>query len=351
VQRLLILALLLPIIGMALAGRIAPVQASTSTPVADAGRAVVIVSGVGAISPFTTPTEGCKTGLSAGNTDTFLREYLLAEGFQVYTSPAMSGPGPVVDQTTDEGGPFGDCPPQPPAELTVNEIDSAVTGGAHLAAFINHLHDEYGVQSIDLVAHSLGGALSRIAIADLQAGNSPVTVRSLTTLGSPWESVMLANPTDPADPISACDGLEICSAILEELLSSPSTAKLIEFFQPEPFAAWTEAQTGVLDEIPVTLIAGGYFTKDGGNPDKWPNDGLMQERAALALRVSDEVLPHRTCHTWETFTHSLFISRAVGLPDEQSITWNADVAEVVANAIRNADTAMQQPTRQGCPTP
>lgn len=33
-------------------------------------RVVVMVSGGGAISPFTTPTAGCASGLSAGSTDT-----------------------------------------------------------------------------------------------------------------------------------------------------------------------------------------------------------------------------------------------------------------------------------------
>ncbi len=70
--------------------------------------AVVIVSGGDATSPFTTPDQACATGLAAGNTDTAIREYLLKQGYNVYTSPAMAGRGQVVDQTGF--GPFGVCP-------------------------------------------------------------------------------------------------------------------------------------------------------------------------------------------------------------------------------------------------
>jgi hypothetical protein len=61
--------------------------------------AVVIVSGGAAVSPFTTPTEGCRSGLAAGNTDTALRESLLNAGHQVFTSPAAAGEGEVVEDT------------------------------------------------------------------------------------------------------------------------------------------------------------------------------------------------------------------------------------------------------------
>ncbi|MEI7716485.1 MAG: hypothetical protein WCI78_10405, partial [Mycobacterium sp.] len=62
---------------------------------ADVSRAaqhtVVIVSGGDATSPFTTSDQACATGLAAGNTDTAIREYLLKQGYKVFTSPAMAG--------------------------------------------------------------------------------------------------------------------------------------------------------------------------------------------------------------------------------------------------------------------
>jgi triacylglycerol lipase len=44
-------------------------------------RAVVIVSGGAAVSPFTTPKDGCKTGYVAGSTDSYMRDYLIARGY------------------------------------------------------------------------------------------------------------------------------------------------------------------------------------------------------------------------------------------------------------------------------
>ncbi len=319
-------------------------------PATDGTRAVVMVSGVGAVSPYTTPDQGCSSGLSAGNTDTFLREYMSAAGLRVYTAPAMAGPGQVVDQDTPEGGPFGDCPAALPAELTVNALDSVDTGGQHLAAFIGYLHDELGVDSVDIVAHSLGGIFARNAIRELSASGSAVKVESLTTIGSPWEPVMLANPTDSSKPLSACDGQLECTDVLAGLLAIPSTSVLIDFFQPAPFNAWTEQQVGLLDQIPVTLIGGTIFSKPGGLADKWPNDGLVQYSAAMATSITDSVIPHRTCYTFPD-THSLYLSEMAGVPDDEALTWNPAVGDVIINGINTARGAMSAPNRLGCPVP
>ena len=53
-------------------------------------RAVVIMSGGDAVSPFATPDAACGRGFAAGNTDTALREHLLDRGHQVFTAPART---------------------------------------------------------------------------------------------------------------------------------------------------------------------------------------------------------------------------------------------------------------------
>ena len=90
-------------------------------------RVVVMVSGGGAISPFTTPTSGCATGLSAGSTDTGMREALLGAGVPVYTSPANIGRLPVTNDPDING--FDGHPEQLPAELTVNAAGSIDVAG------------------------------------------------------------------------------------------------------------------------------------------------------------------------------------------------------------------------------
>lgn len=322
---------------------------ASAEPSAEEKRVAVMVSGVGSISPFTTPTEACESGLAAGTTDTYVREYLLNEGIEVYTAPVMAGPVQVVPSATEaEGGPYADCPIQPAADLTIDSIGSVFTGGENLAAFINFLHDEYGVTQVDLIAHSLGGIFTRNAIKNLQDGDSPVTVTSLTTLGSPWEPVMLANP--PYDPSAACDGLTVCEEVVTALSQIESVRQIVEFFQPESFDAWTADQAGVLDNIPVTLVAGTYFTKINGRADKWPNDGYIQYSAATARSIGDDILPMRACFT-EPFTHSPSTSALVEAPPETAITWTDQTGQIVANAIKTAGTDKQLPNRLGCPDP
>lgn len=312
-------------------------------------RVAVMVSGVGSISPYTTPTAFCTSGLSAGTTDSYIRDYLTKNGIKVYTAPVMTGPIPVTASATEaEGGPYANCPEQPAADLTIDSIGSVETGGQNLAAFIGYLHEEYGINKVDFIAHSLGGIFTRNAIKNLQDSNSPVTVTSLTTLGSPWEPVMLANP--PYDPQAACDGSELCEQIVTGLMAIPTVHQIVDFFQADTFNAWTEEQTGVLDNIPVTLVAGTYFTKIDGRSQNWPNDGYVQYSAAMAINISDKVLPVRSCFA-EPYTHSPFTSKLVGEKESAAITWNSQTALIVENAIRNAGTDLQLSNRLGCPTP
>ena len=311
-------------------------------------RAAVLVSGVGSVTPFTTPTHACSSGFSAGNSWAYVRDYLVARGIPVFTAPAMTGPGPVQDQSDDLLGPFADGPGALPAEMTINSIDSVHDGGVALSRFMSYLASEHGVREIDVVAHSLGGIFSRNGIREARQGGVPIRFRSLTTLGSPWEPVMLANP--PYQPEIACDGLEVCVQTVTALTAVPSVRNIVDFFQPEVFGPWTAEQTGALDDIAVTLVAGTYFAKIDGRKDKWPNDGFVQWRAALAQSVPDSVLPDRVGLSFP-LTHSRAESLAVNEPESMGLTWNAAVAGAVAHAIETAGTDRRLPNRFGCPDP
>jgi pimeloyl-ACP methyl ester carboxylesterase len=124
-------------------------------------RAVVIVSGLASTSPFTTPQNACDTGLAAGSADTAIRDHLLSKGRTVYTAPMMAGRGQVA--------------------------------GEHLARFIYYLHTDKGVDEVDLVGHSMGGLYAHSAIRALATTDSPVKVRSLVTVGTPWQGSYLAD--------------------------------------------------------------------------------------------------------------------------------------------------------------
>lgn len=315
----------------------------TATAAAESDRrAVVIVSGGDATSPFTTPSAACASGLAAGNTDSALRQYLLDQGHTVYTSPAMAGRGPVVDQ--DGFGAFGQCPITLPENMTVDSTASIDTAGEHLARFFDHLHTSYGVDEIDIVGHSMGGLYSRAAIRVLQSLDSPIHIRSLTTIGTPWQGSYLSDYANGIVPKSDCLGDAFCEAAAEDMkteverLMAGSGREVNQAFLMGP-DGWNEYQAGVLDEIPVTLIGGNRFAAPQGsatpNPAVWPNDGLVATSSALATGISDRVLPHRRTVTFDD-THSIFVSEANGLPWETGLTWDRRVLQTVDAAIKGS---------------
>ena len=324
----------------------APATASASGS-SKSSRAVVIVSGGGAISPFTTPTRACKTGYAAGNTDTFMRSYFLKRGYRVFTSPAMAGRGKVVEQP-GEGGPFGKCPKALPSYMTVNSAGDIELAGTSLAAFVRFLNRKHGVKEIDFVAHSMGGLFSRSAIHYLQETGSPVKIRSLNTMGTPWGGAIFGDSPDPGNPKAACDGFAVCEALID-VFGSRAPVILTEM-KSAYMAELNNDNAGVLKKIPVTMVAGDYFQKDGGTPRVWPNDGIVTVDSAMARAASDAVINHRRCHLLPGGTHSIYISKEVGLPDDTGITWNNQVGAWLLDAIRNSSKALRQPNRVGCPS-
>ena len=314
--------------------------------------AVVIVSGGDAVSPFTTQDAACATGLAAGNTNTAIREFLLSKKYTVYTSPAMAGRGQVADQTGF--GAFGVCPVTLPENMTVNSTGSIDTAGEHLARFINWLNTEKGVTEVDFVAHSMGGLYSRAAIRVLATTGSKIKVRSLTTLGTPWQGSYIGDFANDVVSLNDCLGDKLCETAMkdgkaEAMRTVSGSGREVS----QPFLmgknGWNEFQSGVLANIPVVLIAGKKFTLPGpGNPAVWPNDGIVALQSALAKSISDPVLPHRRCYTFDD-THSIFVSNAAGLDWKTALTWDPAVLEVVHQAIEDAPKAMESANRQDCP--
>lgn len=326
---------------------------STAAEAADTppapNRAVVLVSGTAATTPFTTPTQACTTGYSAGNTWAFLRDDLVRRGYQVFTAPASIG-GVKVTETTDAyAGPFADCPEQLPASMTINGIGTVDQSAANLARFIGYLNTRYGITSVDVVGHSLGGLIGRAGIREVKLNNLPVAIASYTTLGSPWDGTLVAN-LNPRTPLKGCDGLKVCEGFLTSLLAVPGIQMLIANLSVANEPVWNSYQVGALDGVPVTLIAGTYFTEKGEKTQRWPNDGVIERASALATTTPDAVLAHRTCIAFP-LTHSVFVSKAVGIPDAKALTWNPRVGAAIAKAIDGAATALSGANRVGCPAP
>lgn len=324
----------------------APATASAASS-SKSSRAVVIVSGGAAISPFTTPESACKAGFAAGITDTQLRSYFLKKGYRVFTSPATGGRGKVAEDPGPNG--FSKCPKALPTYMTVNANGPIELAGVSLSYFIGHLNRKYGIKQVDFISHSMGGLYTRSAIHYLQATGSPVKVRSLNTLGSPWTGDIFADSPDPNDPRAACDGFEVCLALLD--VFAANAPDILTETKAAYLAQLNKDNAGVLKKIPVTLIAGDYFQKPGGTPRVWPNDGIVTPLNAFASTVPDNVINHRRCHLLPGGTHSIYISREVGLPDDTGITWNQQVNGWLLDAIRNSSKAFDQTNRVGCPAP
>ncbi|WP_235065551.1 esterase/lipase family protein [Mycolicibacterium iranicum] len=270
-------------------------------------------------------------------TDTALRQELLAHGYRVFTSPALAGRGPVVDQ--GGFGAFGDCPITLPENMTVNSTGSIDTAGEHLARFLTYLRDSYGVDEIDVVGHSMGGLYSRAAFRVLQGLGVAIRIRSLTTIGKPWQGSYLSDYANGITPKADCLGDRFCEVAMDgmkaevERLMAGSGREVNQAFLMGP-DGWNEYQAGVLDRIPVTLIAGNRFAAPSSpaNPTVWPNYGLVAQRSALATDISARVLPNRRTFTFDD-THSIYVSNEAGLPWETGLTWDPRVFEVVRGAI------------------
>lgn len=326
-----------------------------TSPSAENSRAVVIVSGGGTVSPFTTPDQACSNDegfLAAGNSDTALREYLLAQGKQVYTAPTMVPWGTVAEPGPTTFAPFKDCPIVLPESMTIMSAGDIDASGETLARFLGYLNKEYGVTDVDLVGHSNGGLYSRAATRILRQIESPVTVRSLTMLGTPNSGSVPGGYSWGEFSKADCMGNAFCEKFNESWLTYAANTDLglnredtLKYLNGPP--GWNPAQAGYLDGIPVTLMAGTYFTANGGDPRMWPYDGITSRYSAWAEDVSDEVIPWRTC--WEApLTHSIYVSDAAGIPWDTGLTWNPDALARVDQAIDEADTALGNANRQGC---
>ncbi len=306
-------------------------------------RAVIIVSGGGSVTPFTTPTLACSADegfLSAGNTATALRDYLLARGRQVFTAPTMTVWSPVVEPGPDEFAPFKGSLVVLPEHLTIMSTGDIDAAGEKLTRFLGYLQSEYGVDEVDLVGHSNGGLYSRAAIRIMAQTQAPVSVRSLTMLGTPNNGSVPGSYTWGEFTKADCLGNEFCEKFNDAWVSYAAQSDLglnredtMKYLDGVP--GWNAAQAGYLASIPVTLMAGTYFAAEGGDPRMWPYDGITSRYSAWAQGVTDQVMPRRTY--WEApLTHSIFVSHAAGLDWQTALTWNTDALARVEQALEEA---------------
>jgi triacylglycerol lipase len=303
-------------------------------------RAVVLVSGGASVTPFTTPSQACSSDqgfLSAGNTWTALRDHLLAAGWPVYTAPAMDDWGPVAEPAADSFGPFTDAPQVLPDTMTIMSSGDIDNSGEKLHRFLRYVAAEYAITEIDLVGHSNGGLYARSAIRLARLTDAPFRVRSLITLGTPHRGSVPGRMT--IGELTAADTMgDTFSEKIFELWPQYAAKfdKGLNVQDTEHYLdGWNAAQGPALDGIPVTLLAGGYFTADGGNPTMWPYDGLVSIHSGLAEGLTQSIMPIRS--TWSApLTHSIFVAHAIEADWQTALTWNVDALARVTQALDEA---------------
>lgn len=289
-----------------------------------AQRAAVVVSGGGSISPFTTPAAGCAVGLAAGSTDTALRAALLDAGIETYTAPVMAGPGQASADPGWAG--FAEPPVVLPADMTIDSTGEVEKSAAKLARFLSHVHDEYGVDEIDIVAHSLGGVISRSAHMQLRDAGAPVRIISLTSVGTPWLGSFVRHyhlETMPMPEPAASFALSVMNGIRQG-------HGLVAQADAPPI--WAAGKEHGLDGLSLTRIAGTYFTGEG---EPYPHDGMASRTSVFATDADPVIFPHAACHEVDG-VHSIWFARVMDLGWERSITWDPAVMEFVVEAVRRA---------------
>ena len=304
----------------------------------NATRAVVIVSGGAALSPFTTPDAIANQGMAAGSTDTYLRQGLLDAGFTVFTSPASMGGGPALEDTGFSG--FSDPAVTLPAELTVNCVGPIDHAGQRLANFLEYVNETFGITTFDLIGHSMGGLFSRASIHELARRNSSFTIGSLATIGTPWQGSFAGDYSSGDVSIELADGDPVSEEILRQAKAlfdeaSEGAGEQVTYAFLNGTNGWNQRHVGMLDDIDVLLIGGDYLKRASGDPRMWPHDGLVSLSSALAQDISPAVLPRRQEATFDG-VHSIYFADALDLTWDKGLTWDPAVLERLVGHLSSA---------------
>lgn len=347
---------------------------TASSPAAGAAepelRAIVVIEGGGSPHPYTTPEDACDDGRPA------FVQALVDAGFPTFTAPGFTN---TSGSTAGRSG----CPVQPPVELQWNTSGYPTQTGEAVLGFLGYLHATYGYTAFDLVGYSYGGVVARATVAALKrypataerapafsyaglAVDAGVHISSLTTLNSPHLGSpaydIAANPQRFTSRVAKAWGASFAQHAKGLIIYERTEgAGVIQFLRtsaharPDP-VGWDASQVGILNDVPLTLIAGDYTPercRKGAPPEadcdrkKAPTtDGTVPVYSQLMLPcpqrcpappgsvfIPPGLLPNEGVvrKTFPT-VHSTYDARGYGLPETLSVSKNpAAIAYLVTS--------------------
>lgn len=281
-----------------------PAKAAVDAP----GRAIVLVTGGQGDHPFITPTT-CRNSTDFD----VIREGLAHYGIGAYVAPSHAGANttaPIPDKV--------DCI-EVNKSVQINSAASVDDQGTSLADFLVFLRDNYNRTTFDLVGYSMGGLVSRKAIAVVKQRNlTGIKVASLTTMASPhqgsyaynWVAGLLTD--DEVKKLVGEQGFKL----IEDLKLFPDEGaggSLTTTWLNGP-NGWNSRQVGVLDDVDVALM--GADALGGGT--YLVNDGSVPLSSQLILTPDGTVPSGAVRKVWND-VHSKFITKQLGMPDDKSI--------------------------------
>jgi triacylglycerol lipase len=294
--------------------------------------AIVLVSGVESLTPFTTPDPSC-AGQEGNAWSPMVAPTLKGAQLAVFTAPVA--PNGKSNPSCAAGG------PDVSAAMEINSNGDVDAGGLALSEFLTFLQQSYGVATVQLVGHSDGGLWSRSAITQLQGGPA---ILSLTTIGTPHTGSWVADVGTHASNFP-CTGLKngsrcaVARAVAKIVFADIGETAMYELSSPF-LETWNPQQ--VIGACPVTTLAG-TASDDSVFSDASlyynPSDGLVGEASGLnqdaeALDGSTiPAAPGLDVVARQTFPD--FHTPALGEPDELS---DAALAAVVLSAVQSGAT-------------
>ncbi|HEY0277132.1 MAG TPA: hypothetical protein VGC32_02570 [Solirubrobacterales bacterium] len=312
-------------------------RAATASPAAGYPEAVVLVSGVESLTPFTTPSPAC-AGQEGNAWSPEVAPTLRAAGLAVFTAPVA--PNGESNPSCTAGG------PEVTPAMEINSDGEVNANGLALARFLSFLAQSYGVQRVQLVAHSDGGLWSRSAITQelaLEESSLAVpSIMSMTTIGTPQTGSFVADVGTQASNFPCTEKLRCAAihAIAKDVFESLGETALYQLSSPF-LMTWNPQQQ--IEGCPITAIAGTadddtkFFS--GASLYYNPSDGLVGEASAFnqgaAALNGSEIPPAPGLNIVTRLTFPDWHTASLGTPDELS---DPAVAEAALAAVQVGST-------------